>query len=360
MKRNKFSILIFLSWLAAACGGFPSSDYDTILNHQPYVVNLTPAPDQVLDRLDRIEITFSQPINPETLNDKSVLVVQGKVDPQQYADASDLLSDVKGSILTTIPGSISAAEDLKKIAWAPERPLEEGNVTLVVTPKLEGDRHIPFNQKPGEAPTPLFAIFSLSKGNETSAGPGAFGGPSGMSSENPTPKKRPVFLVLNEILYDAAGSDTDGNEFIELYGTPDSDLDGYQVILVNGSDGGILDTITLPKNSRTKSDGLFLIADSQTNQSTQTNVLGTDRIDNFDPQNGPDAVQLLDDQGRLLDALSYGDGAVATAHNGLNTGEGSPAADVGSGHSLSRVNGIDTDDNATDFMDLDIPTPGVL
>src|SRR5215467_5662435 len=124
--RNKLFFPAFLLLLATACSGIHSSDYDTILNHQPYVVGLNPAPEQVLGRLDRIEITFSQAINPETLSDESVLVIQGKIDDQQYADARDLLSDVKASILITVPGSASTAADPTKIMWTPEHPLEEG------------------------------------------------------------------------------------------------------------------------------------------------------------------------------------------------------------------------------------------
>src|SRR5262245_8751938 len=194
--RNKLFFPAFLSFLAAACGGIHSFDYDTILNHQPYVVGLNPAPDRILTRLDRIEITFSQAINPETLSDESVLVIQGKIDDRQYADASDLLSDVKASILITVTGSASAGADPKKIVWAPEHSLETGAFTLVVTPKLEGAEHVPFNQKPGEVPTPLLATFSLPQGNETPMGPGL---PGETSTENSIPKKRPTFLTLNEI-----------------------------------------------------------------------------------------------------------------------------------------------------------------
>jgi len=69
-------------------------------------------------------------------------------------------------------------------------------------------------------------------------------------------------------------------------------------------------------------------------------------------------VLLLDAQGKLLDSLVYGAGAVATSQSGFPLGEGSPAVDVGPGHSLSRIGGSDSGDNAHDFIELASPTPG--
>ena len=166
--------------------------------------------------------------------------------------------------------------------------------------------------------------------------------------------------MINEVLYDASASDTDGNEFIELYGSPGTDIDNYQVVLVNGGDGGILKVITLPENTKIPDDGIFVIADARTNQPSATNIPVADLIENFDPQNGPDSVQLLDHQGHLLDGVAYGAGNISQAQNGLLMGEGSPAPDAPAGHSISRIGGKDTDDNGKDFADLAVPTPGTL
>ncbi|MBF0491872.1 MAG: lamin tail domain-containing protein [Deltaproteobacteria bacterium] len=189
-------------------------------------------------------------------------------------------------------------------------------------------------------------------------GAGAETQPATPTGSAPTPAE--TFLVLNEILYDATGSDTDGNEFIELYGSSEMDISGYQILIINGSDGKIIDTINLPQGAKTRANGLYLIADLRTNSSNSSNISNADFMDNFDPQNGPDAIQLLSPRGELKDALAYGEGGVAEASNGLATGRGNPALDVASGHSLSRRAGVNTNDNAADFMDLETPSPGSL
>jgi len=169
----------------------------------------------------------------------------------------------------------------------------------------------------------------------------------------------PGTVVLNEIFYDATESDTDGHLFIELYGTPGMTLGGFKVSFVNGSDGKLYDTITLPVEAAMPVDGFYVIADAKTGESTASNVADADLIDNFDPQNGPDAVQLLDASGVLLDAVGYGEGSMAVAENGLSSFEGAPAVDAVSGQSLERrETGVDTGDNAQDFVAIESPTPG--
>ena len=106
--------------------------------------------------------------------------------------------------------------------------------------------------------------------------------------------------------------------------------------------------------------GLYLIADAMTGSPGVSRVVGADFVDNFDPQNGPDCIQLIDHEGRLVDALGYGEPLVGTAENGLACYEGSPAADAASGESLSRSGGLDTDLNSADFTTCDVPTPGYL
>ncbi len=174
----------------------------------------------------------------------------------------------------------------------------------------------------------------------------------------PAPAPSPQ-VVLNEIYYDAVGSDTNGVLFVELYGTPDASLAGDKINFVNGDDGKIYDTILLPTGSSLRSDGFYVIADAYDGSSTQTSVTGADFVDSFDPQNGPDAVQLLDSGGKLLDAVAYGSVAVFTAENGLPDLEGVPAVDVANGHSLERKTpGVDTGNNSDDFVERAVPTPG--
>lgn len=177
--------------------------------------------------------------------------------------------------------------------------------------------------------------------------------------EAPVPEAVPGTVVLNEIFYDSAESDTDGHLFVELYGTPGMSLGGFKIGFVNGADGGLYDTITLPVEALMPEDGFYVIADAKTGATTESNVAEADLIDNFDPQNGPDAVQLLDASGGLRDAVGYGQEILALAENGLASFEGTPAVDAASGQSLERREvGVDTGDNAQDFVAQEEPTPG--
>lgn len=169
---------------------------------------------------------------------------------------------------------------------------------------------------------------------------------------------RPESLVLNEIYYDAPSADTDGELFIELAGSPGGWLAAYQIRMVNGTNGSFTDVIELPDTAFVNDAGYFVIADGRTGALETTQVPAFDWIDNFDPQNGPDGMQLVDEGGFLIDSVVYGDGAVQLSEDGLIVGEGSPAPDVSGGFSISRFPaGFDTDENSIDFLE-GVPTPG--
>jgi len=156
-------------------------------------------------------------------------------------------------------------------------------------------------------------------------------------------------ISINEVLYDATGSDN-GRVFVELYGTAGTVLDGWSIEGINGSDGSV--TTELMLNGTLPADGFFVIADQ--NAGT-TEVLGADLLLDFDFQNGPDSVVLRDAAGAVVDALGYGTFAAGDSF----AGEGSPANDPPSGHSMERrFAGVDTDDNAADFAAREFPTPG--
>jgi hypothetical protein len=154
--------------------------------------------------------------------------------------------------------------------------------------------------------------------------------------------------VLSEVLYDAAGTDN-GNVFVELFGAPGTVLDGLLLEGVNGADGAIYRSISL--SGVIPLDGVFVIGDDSGDGTTL--VGNADLIADVDLQNGPDSVVLRDSAG-VLDALGYGDFT-----GGVFAGEGSAAADVPGGSSLARFNPqLDTDNNLSDFLVLDLPTPG--
>jgi len=154
-------------------------------------------------------------------------------------------------------------------------------------------------------------------------------------------------VVINEVLYDGPGSDSD-DVFTELFGTPGMSLDGWTLVGVNGGNGDTYRAIDL-SGVLMPEDGLLVIATSSANSAL---AALTDFVANVDWQNGPDAVQLWF-SGVLQDALQYGDAGVN------NAGEGTHADMVTAGMSLSRNwLGADTDNNAFDFSAVEA-TPGV-
>ncbi len=131
---------------------------------------------------------------------------------------------------------------------------------------------------------------------------------------------------------------------------PGTSLDGWRIEGVNGADGVIGPIVTLAGQIDT--DGFFVVADSDAGS---TQIANADLLANFDFQNGPDSIVLRDAIGNVLDALGYGSFGVADVF----AGEGGPVPDGAPGQSLARIfANRDTDDNAADFVLLDLPTPG--
>ncbi len=164
------------------------------------------------------------------------------------------------------------------------------------------------------------------------------------------PGQAQALPVIQELYYDQTGSDG-SDVFTELYGDPGFDFTGWQLWGLNGSDGSKYRTINLT-GAIIPTDGILLIT---TNRRSDSLALLSDFEAAVDWQNGPDAVQLVDDTGRVADAIQYGTTA------GFNVGEGAAATDVAAGFSLSRrTAGFDTNDNANDFLELQTPTPGAV
>ncbi len=162
-------------------------------------------------------------------------------------------------------------------------------------------------------------------------------------------------LVINEIDYDQAGTDT--AEFVEIKnaGSSPINLDGFSLELVNGNGGGaaVYDTISLPNVSLAAGDYFVVCA----NAATVSNCDLDDSPDTNFIQNGaPDAVGLRNGSGTLVDAVSY-EGDTGTPYT-----EGSGAGlvdDSSAAGSISRCpDGVDTDLNNVDLRFTGIATPG--
>ena len=154
--------------------------------------------------------------------------------------------------------------------------------------------------------------------------------------------------LISEVFYDAVGTD-DGLSFVELYGSPGTDLAGYVIQGINGTGGTVTDNIAL--SGVIPADGLFVIADGFADGTTQ--VANSDLIANFDFQNGPDSVVLRGPSG-VLDAVGYG----TFASGDVFAGEGNPTVDPAAGSAIARLfANIDTGDNAADWGAA-APSPG--
>ena len=156
-------------------------------------------------------------------------------------------------------------------------------------------------------------------------------------------------VVINEVLYDAQGTDYD--VFVELRGAPNTILDGITLIGVNGSNGADYKEIYL--SGMIGEDGYFVVAHNKASEEISSAAdMTTHKVDY---QNGPDSLQLRY-SGQILDALAYGE----FGDDAIAAGEGEPAlAAANAGQSLGRQGeAADSDDNASDFSLCSEPTPG--
>jgi hypothetical protein len=161
-------------------------------------------------------------------------------------------------------------------------------------------------------------------------------------------------LVINEVDYDQASTDT--AEFVEIknVGTSDADLSNVTIELVNGNAGGaaIYQTITLPAGTLAPGDYYVVCGNAATVANCDLDVLPDTNL----VQNGaPDAVGVRY-SGTLLDAVSYeGDsGAPYTEGSGVGLEDNPDAGDK----SIARcADGMDTNQNNVDFVFSD-RTPG--
>jgi hypothetical protein len=155
-------------------------------------------------------------------------------------------------------------------------------------------------------------------------------------------------IVINEIFYDASGSDD--SLFTELYGPDGASLDGFYLWGINGNDGSVYRTIPL-SGYTIPSDSFFVVASED--------IGVQDIIASVDWQNGSDNVLLVHISGidtTIVDAVGYGE---YDTGGWIFEGEGIPTLDCSSGYSIYRfLDGDDTDNNIVDFIAYFELTPG--
>ena len=176
-------------------------------------------------------------------------------------------------------------------------------------------------------------------------------------------------VVINEFLYDPAGTDT--GEYIELYnnGAAPVDISGWTVNPVNGAGGAAYSIITIPAATNLAAGDYYVIGSAATINASYPGVVDQDFSLNNILQNGaPDAIVLRDAGAVKVDAVNYeADGAFTLA----GPFETEARSEGGVGRTVSRLitdttqavttgrlpNGVDTDSNEADFANI-AATPG--
>ncbi len=332
MKNYLLIILWSVMLWSAACGSslnYQAREYQALV-----VTDITPPNGAILDDVPLVSVTLNQAIDPDSVTKETFFVVKL---PATSIRASNAYT-----------GKIMMSEDARTIFWQPEKQLDAAQeYQVVLTSGIQTNDHYPLttSDETEHHWSSRFLYRGLVLTDEQSPN----------TDVNLQP--RPDFLMISELYYDPPETETDGFCFIELYGTPKSSLDGYEIWFVNGADGKVIAKVVLPKNKIIPSNGYFVIADQSNNQTGISNVNGAQLIANFDPQNGPDSVWLIDADGNRVDTLGYGEGLMPL-NNGEIMFESTPALDAPQGQSLERSNLVDTDDNQNDFVVSQVPSPG--
>lgn len=366
MKR--VAVLPVVAAVLCSCGGADLSLPDSLFARLPRVVAIEPTDGATVSAGALVAVEFSEPIEPSSVDPSTLAILR----EEAGATPADLVRAVVEGEARGIDGVYEFAGAGRVALFRPRAPYEAGaTYRVIATGGIMSVDMLPLAKNPGRAEDAYVSAFTVERDGASDAGdgPGSSGStggageapdasPPGGQSDPGVP--RPDALVINEILYDVPGDDTNGVLFVELLGDAGTSVGDYRVVFVNGDNGATTEEIKIPAGALISADGIFLIADAKTGQGGVSFVAGADLIDNFDPQNGPDCVQLLDDSGRLLDALGYGTPITSPTESGLACVEGTPAPKAPSASSLSRTNGIDTDDNTTDFRSSSTPSPGSI
>ncbi|HQP95156.1 MAG TPA: PKD domain-containing protein [Myxococcota bacterium] len=159
----------------------------------------------------------------------------------------------------------------------------------------------------------------------------------------------PAVIIIDEIMIDTTSS-PDIDSFVELWGPASTDLTGWRLVGVNGSNNAEYQIIELVGSIG--SDGRFVVAHPQS--AAAIHDAGDQFTADVDYQNGPDSIQLRFGNS-IVDAIGYGTFGTGDFFAGETAAVAKPLAN----HSLARdINHTDTGDNSKDFKELSNPTPG--
>lgn len=336
------TLLCCLLFLSSCLNQQEDWTFQSLTQQQPKVVGISPDDTLIESSLPSWSVEFSEKIDPDSFDETNLFLVPGAYNTDQN------ILDLKEKLAETAhPLTFSWSDDFTSLNIEVITPLTRNQYSLIVCGPFQSQNKIPFNQDPGSAQHIFIKIFQNEiLGNEEPTN----------NLDIPLKINRPDFFIINEVLYDALGSDSNGNLFIELYGSPNTEISNYRILFLNGEDSSVSKELSFPNETFIPDDGLFVLAPPKS-------TIAKDIIDwsiQFDPQNGPDAIVIVSPDGEILDSLSYGTGPLPLVWQDLPINEGQSAKDVEAGQSLSRENGIDTNQNSEDFIILDEPSPGIL
>jgi len=154
-------------------------------------------------------------------------------------------------------------------------------------------------------------------------------------------------LVINEVYYDTIGTDSN-EEWIEIYNPTDTDLNISDWEIKEPSKPGF----RFPRGTEIGSKDYIVIARNTLGFESLYPTLTADfEWSGMSLSNSGDVQILQDSIGANIDVITYENGSFAgvVAHPGVPTG-----------HSIERQpKGEDTNNCANDFIDQNIPTPGI-
>ncbi|MUH72534.1 hypothetical protein [Psychrosphaera haliotis] len=136
---------------------------------------------------------------------------------------------------------------------------------------------------------------------------------------------------INEFHYDNSGSDR--NEFIEIAGAAGTNLTGWSIEAVNGSNGQVYKTISLSGTIDNETAGFGALG---------FNASGL--------QNGPDGLVLVNDSGEVVQFISYE--GVITATNGAAAGTKSNDIGVSESSSSSSTKAVQLKGSGEQYSDF--------
>lgn len=184
-----------------------------------------------------------------------------------------------------------------------------------------------------------------SSSSGTSGKPGDGGG-SSTSTSSSGGNECTGKLVINEMM--AAGASKPNEEFIELYSPNDCDvsLAGFSIKYKPSSGTGTgTELVAFASNEKVTPRGFLLIATTDFAGARDVTMTAGMR-----PEGG--SIALIEGANKTVDAVAWGD-----ANAGFTEGPRAPAAT--GGDSIARKSdGVDTNNNGSDFSVATTPTPG--